>query len=65
MMIPFDHAPALENTPRYLGTIYLDNKPVNREMVAAGLAWHYVEYSTDPEFAAAESAARRSLAPVR
>ena len=49
---------------RILGTVYVDGKDVNLEMIRAGLAWHYKRYDNSPAYAAAESeasAARRGL----
>jgi len=43
---------------RVLGHIYVGERYINREMVADGYAWHYKEYSTDADLAAAEVAAR-------
>ena len=49
---------------RVLGTVYVDGKDVNLEMIRAGLAWHYKRYDKNPAYAAAENearAARRGL----
>lgn len=43
---------------RTLARLEVDGRDVNREMVAAGLAWHYVRYSDDASLAAAEVEAR-------
>ena len=43
---------------RTLGRIEIEGQDVNRQMVADGLAWHYVKYSKDARLAAAERAAR-------
>ena len=43
---------------RYLGTILLDGKDVNLQMVKDGCAWHYKKYSSDQALAQAESDAR-------
>ena len=51
----------VSGTDRYqrtLGTVFADDQNVNLVMVRAGLAWHYVKYSDDPDLAAAELAAR-------
>ncbi len=47
---------------RTLGRVFVDGVDVNRELVARGLAWHYVEYSDDESLAAAESEARATKA---
>jgi micrococcal nuclease len=43
---------------RTLGRIEIEGQNVNRQMVADGLAWHYVRYSKDSGLASAEQAAR-------
>ena len=43
---------------RTLGRIEIKGQDVNRQMVADGLAWHYVRYSKDARLAAAEREAR-------
>jgi endonuclease YncB( thermonuclease family) len=43
---------------RTLGRIEVEGQDVNRQMVADGLAWHYVRYSKDARLAAAERDAR-------
>ncbi len=43
---------------RILGTVYVDDKDVNLEMIKAGLAWHYSFYDQTAAYAAAEKEAR-------
>jgi endonuclease YncB( thermonuclease family) len=43
---------------RIIGTIYLDDRNINREMVEEGWAWHYKQYSDDDDLAAAEIRAK-------
>ena len=43
---------------RTVGTIYLGERWINREMVAEGWAWHYRAYSKSQNLADAERAAR-------
>ena len=43
---------------RTLGRIEVEGQDVNRQMVADGLAWHYVAFNNDARLAAAERAAR-------
>jgi endonuclease YncB( thermonuclease family) len=43
---------------RTLGRIKIEGQDVNRQMVADGLAWHYVKFNNDPRLAAAERQAR-------
>ena len=43
---------------RILGTVYVDGKDVNLEMIRAGLAWHYKRFDSSPAYAAAETEAR-------
>ena len=43
---------------RILGTVFVDGKDVNLEMLKAGMAWHYKKYDSTPTYAQAESEAR-------
>jgi micrococcal nuclease len=44
---------------RIVGEVYLaDKRHVNKEMVKAGLAWHYTQFSDDEDLAMAEEQAR-------
>lgn len=43
---------------RILGTVFVDGKDANLEMLKAGLAWHYKKYDSTPAYAQAEAAAR-------
>lgn len=43
---------------RILGHVYVDDRWVNKAMVEEGWAWHYRQYSDDPELAVAEQRAR-------
>jgi len=43
---------------RIIGSIYLDERNINKEMVEEGWAWHYKQYSDDENLAAAERSAR-------
>ena len=43
---------------RILGTVFVDGKDVNLEMLKAGMAWHYKKYDSTPAYAQAESEAR-------
>lgn len=45
---------------RTLGIVEAEGKNLNLELVKAGWAWHYKQYSDDPELAAAETAARKA-----
>jgi endonuclease YncB( thermonuclease family) len=44
---------------RILGKVMFGNRWINREMIAEGYAWHYKQYSSDPELAKAEERARK------
>lgn len=44
---------------RTLGTLYVDGKNINLELVKNGLAWHYKRFSDDIELACAENAAKQ------
>lgn len=43
---------------RLLGTLWLDDRNLNRELVAEGHAWVFGGFSPDPDLVAAEKAAR-------
>lgn len=43
---------------RTLGTLFVDGKDINLEMVRSGNAWHYKKYSKDILYSAAEDSAR-------
>ena len=43
---------------RIVGRIHLDGSDVCLAMIAAGFAWHYVQYDATPAYAAAEAQAR-------
>jgi endonuclease YncB( thermonuclease family) len=45
---------------RVLGTLRLDDRNLNREMVAEGWAWAFTGFAEDDDLIAAESAARRA-----
>ncbi len=45
---------------RILGTVFLKERNINREMVTEGMAWHYKKYSKDKELAAEEKEAREA-----
>ena len=49
------------DTDRYGRTVafvFVEDKNVNKELLKAGLAWHYKKYSRDPEVAKLEFEAR-------
>ena len=46
---------------RTLAVVYdEDNRCVNEEMLKSGLAWHYTEYDTNPQWTRFENAARKA-----
>jgi endonuclease YncB( thermonuclease family) len=45
---------------RYVGDVLVDGKSACAELVALGLAWHYLEYSKDEALAALEKKAREN-----
>lgn len=45
---------------RIVGRVYVDSRPINREMVEDGWAWHFKKYSRDEILADAERSARAS-----
>lgn len=52
------HSQGRDKYGRTLGRIEIEGQDVNRQMVADGLAWHYVRYSKAEQLAAAEREAR-------
>lgn len=45
---------------RLLGTLWIDERDLNRELVAEGHAWAFGGFAPDPDLAAAESSARQA-----
>jgi endonuclease YncB( thermonuclease family) len=43
---------------RIVGFVFTDGIDVNKELLKAGMAWHYKQYSRDPELAKLEFQAR-------
>ncbi len=43
---------------RILGTVYIGNKNINKELLRMGLAWHYKLFNKDKELAKLEQEAR-------
>lgn len=43
---------------RVVGFVFIDDRNLNKELLSAGLAWHYKKYSRDPELAKLEFQAR-------
>ncbi len=54
------HVSGKDSYGRSLGTILVDGKSINLQLVTDGLAWHYKQYSKDRKLAQAESSARRA-----
>ena len=44
---------------RIIGHVYLGDRDIDLEMVQAGMAWHYRQYSKSAELASAEAEARK------
>jgi endonuclease YncB( thermonuclease family) len=51
---------ATDRYGRSVAIITVDGRNINQEMVREGMAWRYVQYSSDPETASAEMQARAS-----
>jgi micrococcal nuclease len=49
---------------RLIATIHVDGSCLNKELVKAGLAWHFTRYSKDAEYAALERQAREAQVGV-
>ena len=45
---------------RILGTVIVDKKVLNEELLRAGFAWHYVKYSNNEFYAVLEAEARKN-----
>ncbi|NTU58910.1 MAG: nuclease [Chlorobiaceae bacterium] len=43
---------------RTIGRVYIEGKSLNEELIRAGLAWHYKQYSSDSNLAVLEREAR-------
>ena len=55
------HVRGMDRYGRFVTDVLLpEGSSLNRELVRAGLAWHYVRYSTDTTLARLESEARAS-----
>ena len=44
---------------RCVGKVLLESQDIALELLREGMVWHYIQYSTDPEYATAERLARR------
>jgi micrococcal nuclease len=44
---------------RMIGSVYVDKLNINLKMVEMGMAWHYLKYSSNSNFAKAEQLARK------
>jgi len=49
---------ATDRYGRIVGFVFVGDKNLNKELLTAGLAWHYKQYSRDPELAKLEFRAR-------
>ena len=49
---------------RIVGRVFVDGQDLSLALVRAGLAWHYKQYSSDGQLAAAENSARASRARI-
>lgn len=50
---------AFDQHGRLLGRLFVDERDINRELVAEGWAWAFGGFAPDPDLRAAEDAARR------
>lgn len=44
----------IDQYDRIVGFVFVGDKDLNKELLSAGLAWHYKKYSRDPELAKLE-----------
>lgn len=49
---------SIDRYGRILGRVYVSGKDISLVMLSAGYAWHYSQYDSSPEYAAAEKKAR-------
>lgn len=55
------HKNEVDRNKRLIGELFLSNGlNLNKELVKAGLAWHFVKYSTSVEYSNLEKSARRA-----
>jgi len=60
-VVRVEHGGKKDRNGRYIGVVYNsrgDN--LNKQLVAAGLAWHFVRYSKDQSYSALEAQARQA-----
>jgi micrococcal nuclease len=53
------HKTGVDQFQRTLAVIFKDNASINAAMIEDGFAWHYTEYSKDPQLAELERKARQ------
>ncbi len=60
-VVTIQHTNQVDRNKRLIGElITARGKNLNKELVKAGLAWHFVKYSSDREYAAIQQTARKS-----
>ena len=52
------HFREIDRYGRIVGRVYDGGKEINVQMISAGMAWHYRQYSADKEYSDAETKAR-------
>lgn len=60
-IVRVEHGGKKDRNGRYIGVVYNsrgDN--LNKQLVSAGLAWHFVRYSNDQSYSALEAQARKA-----
>jgi len=55
------HLHGTDDYERDLGVVLVEGQNINRELLWAGLAWHYKFHNKDPDLAALEDAARQAV----
>lgn len=45
---------------RWIATVYLDGTDISEEMLKEGLAWHYKEHDSNPQYAKLEAEAKQA-----
>ena len=54
------HFREIDHYGRIVGRIYDGEKEINVQMIAAGMAWHYKQYSPDQDYSRAELDAKKA-----
>lgn len=59
-LVRLEHKGKTDRYKRLIAEIYIGKKCLNKELVNNGLAWHFVKYSSNTEYASLEKQARKN-----